>query len=51
MIRALLTGTLHADPESRTSKTGKPYCTARLKAETGDVARTAKTAPGSTASG
>ncbi len=36
MIRALLTGTLHADPESRTSKTGKPYCTARLKADSGD---------------
>ncbi len=36
MIRALLTGTLHADPESRTSKTGNPYCTARLKADSGD---------------
>ncbi len=36
MIRALLTGTLHADPDSRTSKTGRPYCTARLRADTGD---------------
>ncbi len=36
MIRAMVSGTLHADPESRTSKTGKPYCTARLKADSGD---------------
>ncbi len=36
MIRALLTGTLHSDPESRTSKTGNPYCTARMKADASD---------------
>ena len=36
MIRALLTGTLHADPQTRTSQSGKPYCTARLRADTGD---------------
>ena len=36
MIRALLTGTLHADPQTRTSQSGKPYCTARMKADTGD---------------
>ena len=38
MIRALLTGTLHADPDSRTSKTGRPFVTARLRADAGDGA-------------
>ena len=36
MIRALLTGTLHADPQTRVGQSGKPYCTARLRADTGD---------------
>ncbi len=36
MIRALLTGTLHADPQTRTSQSGKPYCTGKLKADGGD---------------
>jgi len=36
MIRCLLTGTLHGDPERRTLKTGNPYCTARMKADASD---------------
>ncbi len=38
MIRALVSGTLHADPDSRTSKTGRPFVTARLRADAGDGA-------------
>ena len=33
MIRVLTTGTLYADPQSRTSQSGKPYATAKLKAD------------------
>lgn len=36
MIRALLTGTLHDAPAIRISKTGKPFTTAKLKADTAD---------------
>ncbi len=36
MIRALLTGTLHGDPQTRTSRGGQPFTTARLRADTGD---------------
>ena len=38
MIRCLLSGTLHADPDSRTSKTGRPFVTARLRADAADGA-------------
>lgn len=33
MIRALLTGTLHERPMSRLGKSGKPFVTAKLKAD------------------
>lgn len=33
MIRALATGTLHDAPQQRTSQTGKPYTTAKLRAD------------------
>ncbi len=36
MIRFLLTGNLHGDPQARTSKTGKPFTTAKLKADSPD---------------
>ena len=36
MIRAMVSGTLHGDPQTRTSQSGKPYCTAKLRADTGD---------------
>ena len=32
MIDALISGKLHAKPEARTSKAGKPFCTAKLRA-------------------
>ena len=34
MIRALLTGTLYEIPVTRMGKTGKPFTTAKLKADT-----------------
>ena len=33
MIRALVTGTLHNDPQARTSQNGKPFTTGKLKAD------------------
>ena len=33
MIRALITGSLYGEPQSRTSQSGKPYATAKLKAD------------------
>lgn len=36
MIDALVTGKLHTDPESRTSKNGKPYAIAKLRAAPAD---------------
>ena len=36
MIRALVSGTLHGDPQTRTSQSGKPFTTARMKADGGD---------------
>lgn len=36
MIDVLIQGRLHAAPQQRTSKAGKPYCTARLIAAAGD---------------
>lgn len=33
MIRALASGVLHADPQSRTSQNGKPFITAKLRAD------------------
>ena len=38
MIRAMVSGTLHGDPQTRTSQSGKPYCTGKLKADSGDGA-------------
>lgn len=38
MIRALITGTLHADPQQRTSQTGKPFTTGKLRADASDGA-------------
>ncbi len=35
-IDALITGRLHARPEARTSKTGKPFATAKMRAAAGD---------------
>ncbi len=35
MIDVLIQGRLHAAPQQRTSKAGKPYCTARLIAAAG----------------
>ncbi|MHB8788071.1 MAG: single-stranded DNA-binding protein [Thauera sp.] len=39
MIRALITGELRADPQQRTSKSGKPYALARLSVPMGDQGR------------
>lgn len=36
MIRALVSGTLHGDPQTRTSRGGQPFTTARMKADSGD---------------
>ena len=36
MIRALLSGVLHCDPQTRTSRGGQPFTTAKLRADTGD---------------
>lgn len=36
MIRALLVGTLHAEPQQRTSQNGKPFTTGKLKADASD---------------
>ena len=33
MIRALVTGTLHNDPQARTSQNGNPFTTAKIKAD------------------
>lgn len=33
MIRALITGNLYGDPQARTSQAGKPFVTAKLKAD------------------
>ena len=38
-IDALITGRLHARPEERTSKAGKPFATAKLIAAAGDGER------------
>lgn len=38
MIRALITGTLYGDPQARTSQAGKPFTTAKLKADGKDGA-------------
>ncbi len=35
-IDALIAGKLHARPEERTSKTGKPFATAKMRAAAGD---------------
>lgn len=35
MIRALLTGILYGTPEQRTAKSGKPFVTAKLRADDG----------------
>lgn len=39
MIRALIAGSLFADPLQRTSKTGKPFATARLFVPQGEEGR------------
>jgi single-stranded DNA-binding protein len=36
MIRALLVGTLHADPQQRTSASGKVFTTGKLRADASD---------------
>ena len=36
MIRALLTGVLHGDPQARTSQSGKSFTTGKLKADAAD---------------
>ena len=33
MIRALVTGSLYGDPQTRTSQAGKPYVTAKVRAD------------------
>ena len=33
MIRVMVTGTLHNDPQARTSQAGKPFTTGKLKAD------------------
>ena len=33
MIRALLTGQLYGDPQARTSQAGKPFATAKVRAD------------------
>ena len=35
MIRALITGTVYGEPQARTSQAGKPYATAKVKADSG----------------
>lgn len=37
MIDALITGVLAADPVAKTTRTGNPYCTARVRVPTGDT--------------
>lgn len=36
MIRAMVTGTLHSDPQARTSQNGKAFTTGKLKADATD---------------
>jgi len=36
MIRALITGTLFGEPQARTSQAGKPFTTAKVKADAKD---------------
>lgn len=36
MIDALISGKLHGQPQQRTTKNGKPYATARIRATQGD---------------
>lgn len=36
MIRALLSGVLHTDPQARASQSGKPFTTGKLKADAAD---------------
>ena len=36
MIRAMVSGTLHGDPQTRTSRGGQPFTTARMKADASD---------------
>ena len=36
MIRALITGTLYGEPQARTSQAGKPFTTAKLRADAKD---------------
>lgn len=36
MIRALVSGTLHGDPQTRTSRGGQPFTTGKLRADGGD---------------
>mgnify|MGYP000918858041 CR=1 FL=1 len=38
MIRALCTGTLYGDPQTRTSANGKPFTVAKLRADSKDGA-------------
>lgn len=38
MIRALITGTLYGEPQARTSQAGKPFTTAKLRADAKDGA-------------
>ena len=38
MIRALVTGSLYGDPQTRTSQAGKPYVTAKVRADSKDGA-------------
>ena len=38
MIRALLTGQLYGDPQARTSQAGKPFTTAKVRADGKDGA-------------
>ena len=39
MIRALLTGTLYADPQARTAQSGKSFTTGKLRADASDGAQ------------
>ena len=36
MIRCLVSGVLHTDPQARTSQSGKPFTTGKLKADAAD---------------
>ena len=38
MIRALITGTLYGEPQARTSQAGKPFTTAKMRADGKDGA-------------